>query len=176
MAPRSIGGGFSTARTRKARVLSRGTTIAPVAGVKNLLCLFLVGCAPSYWVQDYDFRTARNRETVPATRSADADADPLRLKAETLDGVTPDQTKDSRVRVTPRHPRNTIGWAIFGVGAVLAAAGIGAGLSAYAPCSGDEGCWLPQLVTGSTLGTIGGVSMIIGGVVAASTVRDAEVR
>src|SRR5207248_866788 len=91
---------------------SRGPTIALPAGMKKLLCLFLFGCAPSYWVQDHDFRTARNRETVPATRNAGGD-DPLRLKAESLDGVAPDETRGSQVRVTPRHTRNTVGWAIF---------------------------------------------------------------
>jgi hypothetical protein len=141
--------------------------------MKKLICLLLIGCAPSYWMHDYDYRTQSRRETVPAMREDDQ---PVVLKAELLDGIMPEEVRDSEVKVRPRNTRNKIGWAIFGIGAVLAAAGIGAGLSAYAPCTGDEGCWLPQMVAGSTLGAIGGLSMIIGGSVAGASLHDAEVR
>jgi hypothetical protein len=143
--------------------------------MKKLLCLLLMGCAPSYWMERRDYRTSIKCETVPATRDLGGD-DPVILKAELLDGVRPVETRGSKVRVTPRHTRNQIGWAVFGIGAVLAAAGMGAGLSAMAPCTGDEACWVPQMVSGSTLGAIGGISMIIGGVVAGTSLHEAEVR
>jgi hypothetical protein len=143
--------------------------------MKKLLCLLLIGCAPSYWMERSDYRRSIKYETVPATRSSDGE-DPVVLKAELLDGIRPDETRGSQVRVTPRHTRNQIGWALFGIGAVLTAAGIGVGLSAMAPCTGDEACWLPQMVSGSTLGAIGGISMMVGGAVAGTSLHEAEVR
>jgi hypothetical protein len=148
------------------------------------LLMFLVGCAPSYWVRDSDLRAARagNLDAVPAAREPDADPQRLsvRLSGSSLRESESEQSRDQMVLVTPRHTRLKAGWIVLGVGALLTAAGIAGGLSALAPCtatlSTDESCWVPQMVAGSTLGSIGGVTMLIGGIIAGTSLHDAELR
>jgi hypothetical protein len=155
-----------------------GTALAEPTGMKKLLLMMVIvsGCAPSYWVQESDLKRARRGyvSSIPATH--DVGDDPLRLKAASLEGVGIDEDNGQAVRVTPHHTRLKVGWALLGVGAGLAILGIGAGLSALAPCTGDESCWVPQMISGSTLGSIGGVSMIIGGALAGTSLHEAEVK
>ena len=146
--------------------------------MKKLLLLMVIagGCAPSYWVQESDLVRARRgyASSVPATRVVGDD--PLQLKAASLEGVGADEDRGQAVRVTPQHTKLKVGWALLGIGAGLAVGGLIAGLSSMAPCTGDENCWLPQLIAGSTLGGFGGASMLIGGAIAGTSLHDAEVR
>ena len=59
---------------------------------------------------------------------------------------------------------------------VLVAGAVIAGATSASPGCHDEGCWLPQLTAGSSLGAVGSALLLTAGILQATSVHDAEVR
>jgi hypothetical protein len=128
----------------------------------------LGGCAPSYWVRPEEWSQVSRRETIEAENDA---GEKVRLKAEKLDDATT-ETQGNRVRVHPYNRRYKAAIGLLTVGQILMLASTVAFTSTLAPCTGDEACWLPQLVAGATFASVGFVSIGIGSALLPSALND----
>jgi hypothetical protein len=140
--------------------------------MKSLLWIaLLAGCAPSYWVKDADWRAAQahNLETLPARRTSGRE---VALVVARLDAAQVVED-GNRLRLTPQHRKLTAGWALLGIGGALLTGAIGAFASSNPPGCHDESCWVGQTAAGASLAATGGLSMLIGTLLAATS-RSAE--
>jgi hypothetical protein len=135
------------------------------------MLLFLVSfsaCAPSYWMRPSEWSRVPHVDTVEAENDA---GEIVKLRAEKLDDAVT-ETDGDLVRVHPSNTRYKAAAGLLTVGTILAAASMAAFLSQLAPCQGDEACWVPQTISGATLGAFAGVSLIIGSSLLPSALND----
>lgn len=144
----------------------------------GLVAFCLWGCEPSYWVQHSDLLSVRSSPgsiAIPAVR--DSDGKVVNLRSTAVIYTTPRaEGFGNSVLVKPQNGRLRAGWAVLAIGAVLSSGAIVAGILPEQPGCHDEACWLPKLSAGVTLGTAGGISLIVGAVLTGISLRDAEVR
>jgi hypothetical protein len=148
-----------------------GAAIAfPLPNMRTLILLCgLSACAgPSYLVRPEEWSRARDRETIEAENEV---GETVRLKAQKLDDAATG-TEGDRVRVHPANTRYKVAAGLLTIGAILIVGSSIAALTQLAPCDRGDECWIPGMVSSLTLGTIGGVSMTIGGAMLPSALND----
>jgi hypothetical protein len=134
------------------------------------LLVSLSACGPSYEVRHDDWLARRSSSTIPAQNEA---GDPVQLRTDKLENARVVEHGD-RLRGRQATLRYRLSLGFLAAGTVLSVAAITSFLSILAPCEGDERCWLPQTITGATLGSFSGLSFIVGTALFPSALGEAE--